>query len=206
MPLYCSDIELESDGDPLPRKRCVHALVVASSPSSLTSCRRPSLPPSLSRRVTAATSAAQLARSTAAETRSLHPAPLALDLLDSSDLDVKAVVSAHESDLEPDSDDPDRDSTRVARAKAVKRAAAAAPVAEPSRDRDGDLQSEMRRRRAEAAARRIERSKVVEVLDSDEEERAVEAEQERLAAGPNLVHAPAARAAGWGGGGGRSQG
>ncbi|GAA5921340.1 hypothetical protein JCM3775_003001 [Rhodotorula graminis] len=164
-----SDVELDSDGAPLPRKR---------------------------RRVTAATSAAQLARSTAAETRVLNPAPLALDLLDSSDLDVKAVVSAHESDLEPDSDDPDRDSTRVARAKAVKRAVAAAPVAGPARDRADDLQSEMRRLRAEAAARRIERSKVVEVLDSDDEERAAEAEQERLAAGPNLVRTPAARAAG----------
>ena len=143
--------------------------------------------------MTAATSAAQLARSTAAATRALHPAPLALDLLDSSDLDIKAVVSAHESDLEPDSDDPDRDSTRVARAKAAKRAAAApAPAAGPSRDRGEDLQSEMRRLRAEAAARRVERSKVVEVLDSDEEERALEAEQEQLAAGPNLVRAPTA--------------
>lgn len=143
-----------------------------------------------SRRHTASTSAAQLARSTAAEARALAPAPLALDLGDtSSDDDVKPalVFSPHTSDVEPGSDDPDRESTRAARAQAARRSAAAQQQARGAGA--DDPQSEMRRLRAEAAARRAQQIRVVEVLDTDEEERAAEAERARLAAGPQLVRA-----------------
>ncbi|BGP46395.1 hypothetical protein JCM10450v2_002239 [Rhodotorula kratochvilovae] len=152
----------------------------------------------LGSRPAASSSTALLERSTAAEARALRPPDLFLSDSDKADEeeDLKPLVSPHASDVEPDSDDPDRESSRLARARAAAAAAAAAkkaiaaPLAERERD---DPQTEMRRLRGEAAARRAEQSKVVEVLDSDEESRAREEEQRRLEAGPQLVRAPKAK-------------
>ncbi|GAA6055980.1 hypothetical protein JCM3770_000759 [Rhodotorula araucariae] len=144
----------------------------------------------------AASSAAVLARCTAAEARALRPPDLFLpaDRNDDDDDDLKPLVSPHASDVEPDSDDPDRDSSRVLRTRA---AAAAAGAATAPREEEPvpaeDPLAEMRRLRAEAAARRAERSRIVQVLDSEEEARVRDEERRRLDAGPQLVGLPRGR-------------
>ncbi|GAA5998749.1 uncharacterized protein JCM10292_007205 [Rhodotorula paludigena] len=140
------------------------------------------------RRISASGPSKQSLRATAATARSLRLPSLELD--DSAaEQEPLSDVSDHKSDLEPDSDDPDRESSRARRQR--EKAALQRTVPDRARTQQEGVEEDdaarMRRERAEAALRRASASQVVVLLDSDEEQRAVEEEQKKLEAGQQLV-------------------
>ncbi|GJN87161.1 hypothetical protein Rhopal_000106-T1 [Rhodotorula paludigena] len=140
------------------------------------------------RRIAASGPSNQSLRATAATARTLRLPSLELDDF-ATEQEPLSDVSDHKNDLEPDSDDPDRESSR-ARRQREKAALRLDPAARAVRQQEGveeDDAARMRRERAEAALRRASASQVVVLHDSDEEERAVAEEQKRLEAGPQLV-------------------